>query len=134
GRTNSARHGFAAEGGAAGPDRMGPMRPVSAGFVTPQAMKRAMIAAFAAATLLGVYLVAVAGWPVVAIGVASVVSGIAYTGGPWPLGYHGPGGPFGLVFFGFVAVGGTPLVPLRPVPGPAVAPPPPGGPRAPGEL
>jgi 1,4-dihydroxy-2-naphthoate octaprenyltransferase len=119
--TNFANDVFDAERGADGPDRIGPLRAVAAGLITPGAMKRAMIAAFGVATLLGVYLVAVAGWPVVAIGVASVVSGIAYTGGPWPLGYHGLGDLFVLVFFGFVAVCGTAFVQLGRVPDLAIA-------------
>ena len=119
--TNFANDVFDAERGADGPDRIGPVRAVSAGLIAPAAMKRAMIAAFAAATLLGVYLVAVAGWPVVAIGVASVASGIAYTGGPWPLGYHGLGDAFVLAFFGFVAVCGTTFVQLGRVPCLAIA-------------
>src|SRR5436190_16224757 len=119
--TNFANDVFDAERGADGPDRVGPVRAVAAGLITAGAMKRAMIAAFAAATLLGVYLVAVAGWPVVAIGVASVASGIAYTGGPWPLGYHGLGDAFVLAFFGFVAVCGTAFVQLGRVPCLAIA-------------
>jgi 1,4-dihydroxy-2-naphthoate octaprenyltransferase len=119
--TNFANDVFDAERGADGPDRIGPLRAVAAGLITAGAMKRAMIAAIGVATLLGVYLVAVAGWPVVAIGVASVVSGIAYTGGPWPLGYHGLGDLFVLVFFGFVAVCGTAFVQLGRVPDLAIA-------------
>jgi 1,4-dihydroxy-2-naphthoate octaprenyltransferase len=119
--TNFANDVFDAERGADGPDRIGPLRAVAAGLISPGAMKRAMIAAFGVATLLGVYLVAVAGWPVVAIGVASVISGIAYTGGPWPLGYHGLGDLFVLVFFGFVAVCGTAFVQLGRVPDLAIA-------------
>jgi 1,4-dihydroxy-2-naphthoate octaprenyltransferase len=107
---------FDAERGADGPDRIGPLRAVSAGLITAAAMKRAMIAAFGVATLLGLYLVAAAGWPVIAIGVASILSGIAYTGGPWPLGYHGLGDVFVMIFFGFVAVCGTAFVQLGSVP------------------
>jgi len=114
--TNFANDVFDAERGADGPDRIGPLRAVSAGLVTAAAMKRAMIAAFGVATLLGLYLVATAGWPVVAIGVASILSGIAYTGGPWPLGYHGLGDVFVMIFFGFVAVCGTAFVQLGSVP------------------
>jgi len=119
--TNFANDVFDAERGADGPDRIGPQRAVAAGLITAGAMKRAMIGAFGVATLLGVYLVAIAGWPVVGIGVASVVSGIAYTGGPWPLGYHGLGDLFVLVFFGFVAVCGTAFVQLGRVPDLAIA-------------
>lgn len=114
--TNFANDVFDAEKGADGPDRVGPLRAVSAGLISAAAMKRAMIAAFGVATLLGLYLVSVAGWPVIAIGVASIVSGIAYTGGPWPLGYHGLGDLFVMIFFGFVAVCGTAFVQLGHVP------------------
>jgi 1,4-dihydroxy-2-naphthoate polyprenyltransferase len=119
--TNFANDVFDAERGADGPDRVGPLRAVSAGLVSASAMKRAMIAAFGVATLLGGYLVAIAGWPVVAIGVASILSGIAYTGGPWPLGYHGLGDVFVMVFFGLVAVCGTAFVQLGAVPCLAIA-------------
>jgi 1,4-dihydroxy-2-naphthoate octaprenyltransferase len=119
--TNLANDVFDAERGADGPDRVGPLRAVSAGLITAAAMKRAMAMAFAVATLLGVYLVGAAGWPVVAIGVASILSGIAYTGGPWPLGYHGLGDVFVMVFFGFVAVCGTAFVQLGHVPPLAIA-------------
>ncbi len=114
--TNFANDVFDAERGADGPDRLGPTRAVAAGLITNTAMKRAMIGAFALACVFGAYLVMVAGWPVVAIGVASVLSGIAYTGGPWPLGYHGLGDVFVMVFFGFVAVCGTAFVQLGHVP------------------
>jgi 1,4-dihydroxy-2-naphthoate octaprenyltransferase len=114
--TNFANDVFDAEKGADGADRIGPLRAVSAGLISAAAMKRAMVLAFAVAAAFGVYLVAVAGWPVVAIGLASIASGIAYTGGPWPLGYHGLGDVFVLAFFGFVAVCGTAFVQLGHVP------------------
>jgi 1,4-dihydroxy-2-naphthoate polyprenyltransferase len=114
--TNFANDVFDAERGADGPDRLGPPRAVAAGWITPRAMKWAMALAFAIAAAFGAYLAAVAGWPVVAIGAASIASGIAYTGGPFPLGYHGLGDAFVLAFFGFVAVCGTAFVQLGRVP------------------
>ena len=119
--TNFANDVFDAEKGADGPDRIGPVRAVAAGLISAAAMKRAMIAAFGVATLLGLYLVAASGWPVIAIGLASIVSGVAYTGGPWPLGYHGLGDVFVMIFFGFVAVCGTAFVQLGSVPCLAIA-------------
>jgi 1,4-dihydroxy-2-naphthoate octaprenyltransferase len=108
--TNFANDVFDAEKGADTAERIGPVRAVSAGLISASAMKRAMIAAFAVACAFGVYLVSVGGWPIVAIGVASVASGITYTGGPFPLGYHGLGDVFVMAFFGFVAVCGTAFV------------------------
>jgi 1,4-dihydroxy-2-naphthoate polyprenyltransferase len=114
--TNFANDVFDAEKGADGPDRIGPTRAVATGLITAAAMKRAMILAFGIATAFGLYLAYVGGWPVVVIGLASIASGIAYTGGPWPLGYHGLGDLFVMIFFGFVAVCGTAYVQLATVP------------------
>jgi 1,4-dihydroxy-2-naphthoate octaprenyltransferase len=119
--TNFANDVFDAERGADGPDRLGPTRAVSAGLISAGAMKRAMVAAFAVACAFGLYLVHAGGWPIVAIGAASILSGIAYTGGPYPLGYHGLGDVFVLAFFGFVAVCGTAYVQVAHVPALAVA-------------
>ena len=110
---NFANDVYDAEHGADGADRLGPVRAVAAGLIAPSAMKRAMVLAFAVAMAFGVYLASVAGWPVVAIGLASIAAAIAYTGGPWPLGYHGLGDVFVLIFFGFVAVCGTAFVQLH---------------------
>ena len=114
--TNFANDVFDAERGADGPDRLGPARAVSEGWISPAAMKRAMWLTFALACLPGAYLASVAGWPIFVIGLASIASGIAYTGGPYPLGYNGLGDLFVMIFFGFVGVGGTAYVHLQEVP------------------
>jgi 1,4-dihydroxy-2-naphthoate polyprenyltransferase len=108
--TNLANDVFDHEKGADGPDRKGPIRVTQAGLLTPAQVRAGMVLAFALAVLAGAYLTAVAGWPVVAIGLVSIASGVAYTGGPWPLGYHGLGDLFVLLFFGPVAVCGTAFV------------------------
>lgn len=110
--TNFANDVFDFEKGTDDETRLGPVRAAQAGLLTPAQLKRGMIASFGLAILSGLYLVWVGGWPVVAIGVASVASGIAYTGGPYPLGYHGLGDVFVMLFFGFVAVCGTEYVQL----------------------
>ncbi|MGF1465243.1 MAG: 1,4-dihydroxy-2-naphthoate polyprenyltransferase [Sandaracinaceae bacterium] len=114
--TNFANDVFDHEKGADTQDRLGPTRAVASGLLDPEAMRRGMVVAFGLATLAGLYLTWVAGWPVVAIGVASIASGIAYTGGPFPLGYHGLGDLFVLLFFGLVAVCGTTYVQTLSVP------------------
>jgi 1,4-dihydroxy-2-naphthoate octaprenyltransferase len=66
-----------------------------------------MVVVFGVATLLGIYLVSEAGWPVIAIGLSSILAAIAYTGGPLPLGYYGLGDLTVFIFFGLVAVCGS---------------------------
>ncbi len=87
--------------------RLGPVRVVQAGLLSQKEVAAGSILSFGTAVVLGIYLATVGGWPIVAVGVAAVASGIAYTGGPWPLGYHGLGDVFVFVFFGIVAVVGT---------------------------
>lgn len=88
-------------------DRIGPPRATQTGLLSERQVTAGMWAAFGAAALAGLYLTAIAGWPVVAVGVASILAALAYTGGPWPFGYHGLGEVFTFVFFGLVAVGGA---------------------------
>ena len=114
--TNFANDVFDYESGADTAERLGPTRAVAAGLVTPRQMRLGMWLAFAMATLCGLYLAAIAGWPILVIGAASVAAGIAYTGGPYPLGYNGLGDIFVLIFFGFVAVTCTVFVNLGTVP------------------
>lgn len=101
---NFANDVFDYEKGADDETRLGPTRAVQAGLLTPGQIKIGMAVCFALATLVGVYLTSVGGWPIVAIGLASIASGIAYTGGPYPLGYNGLGDVFVMIFFGFIAV------------------------------
>lgn len=93
--------------GADGPDRLGPTRVTSAGLATPGQVRAATAIAFAAALAAGVYLVAVAGWPIAALGVAAILAALGYTAGPYPLGYNGLGEVASFAFFGPVAVAGT---------------------------
>ena len=105
--TNYANDYFDFKNGADTEHRVGPRRATQAGLVAPSTMRAAFIIAFAVAVAFGVYLVVRGGWPIVAVGVASVICGILYTGGPKPLGYLGLGDVLVLIFFGPVAVAGT---------------------------
>jgi 1,4-dihydroxy-2-naphthoate octaprenyltransferase len=62
---------------------------------------------FGLAVLCGVYLVVVAGPGLIAVGAASILAGVLYTGGPRPYGYEGLGEVFVFLFFGIVAVTGS---------------------------
>ncbi|HEY9724555.1 MAG TPA: 1,4-dihydroxy-2-naphthoate polyprenyltransferase [Oscillatoriaceae cyanobacterium] len=88
-------------------ERQGPMRVTQAGLVSPSQILTATAITFGLATLTGVYLTLVAGWPIVVLGLASILAAIAYTGGPFPLGYRGLGEVTVFVFFGLAAVMGT---------------------------
>ncbi|MBO8093257.1 MAG: 1,4-dihydroxy-2-naphthoate polyprenyltransferase [Prosthecochloris sp.] len=88
-------------------DRLGPTRTVAAGLITESTMISASVVLLSAVFLLGLYLVWTGGWPVLAIGLLSMLFAWAYTGGPYPIAYSGLGDLFVFIFFGLVAVGGT---------------------------
>ena len=87
--------------------RLGPTRVTASGLLPPDHVRSGMWVVFGMAALVGLYLVYVGGWPILAIGVAAIVAALAYTGGPKPFGYFGLGDLFVFLFFGPVAVGGT---------------------------
>lgn len=94
-------------------DRLGPVRVTSAGLVAPRRVLVATWIAFAIAVLAGIYLAAVAGPLILAVGAASILAGVLYTGGPRPYGYEGLGELFVFLFFGLVAVNGSYYVQLE---------------------
>ncbi len=102
--TNFANDYYDFTKGADTKDRVGPQRAVASGLVAPEVMKAAMMATFMFAFIVGLTLLRYGGWPLLVVGVASILCGVAYTGGPYPLGYNGLGDVFVFVFFGLVAV------------------------------
>jgi 1,4-dihydroxy-2-naphthoate polyprenyltransferase len=113
--SNLANDVFDFERGADTAARQGPLRVTQARLLTPAQVKIGMGAVFAAAAVLGLYLASVSSWNVLWLGLAAIVSAIAYTGGPFPLGYYGLGDVFVFVFFGLAAVAGTYYVQARAV-------------------
>ena len=105
--SNLANDVFDFERGTDTPERLGPVRVTQAGLLTPSQVKRGMIAVFALAAVLGLYLAWLGGWIILLIGIAAILSAIAYTGGPFPLGYYGLGDLFVFIFFGLASVAGT---------------------------
>ncbi len=89
------------------PDRVGPTRVTTAGLLTPGQVKRGMVTVFGLAALCGVYLITLGGWPILLVGVLSILAAMAYTIGPAPFGYYGLGDLGTFVFFGLIAVVGT---------------------------
>jgi 1,4-dihydroxy-2-naphthoate octaprenyltransferase len=118
---NLANDVFDFERGADTDQRVGPPRATQLGLLTPRQMKIGTAVAFAGAVLVGLYLVAVGGWPIVLIGLVSIAAGLAYTGGPFAFGYHGLGEVAVFLFFGVIAVGGTYYVQALALPSFAIA-------------
>jgi len=94
-------------------DRLGPVRVTAGGLVPPKQVLIATYVTFGLAVLCGAYLIAVAGWQLLLIGVASILAGVLYTGGPRPYGYEGLGELFVFLFFGVAAVAGSYFVQMR---------------------
>jgi len=87
--------------------RVGPLRLTATGLASPSAVKRAALAAFGLAGVVGLVLAWATSWWVLLIGAACLLAGWFYTGGPRPYGYVGLGEVFVFVFFGLVATVGT---------------------------
>ncbi len=105
--SNLANDYFDFKKGADTEERLGPPRVTQQGIISERGVLTGLAACIALALAVGSYLVAVGGWPIVAVGLVSLVCAVAYTAGPYPLGYNGLGEIFVFVFFGPVAVAGT---------------------------
>ncbi len=105
--TNLANDYFDFIKGADTEKRLGPIRVTQSGLIAPRRVRNAMLLTLGTTFVLGLYLVAIAGWPVFAAGVLSLACAVLYTAGPFPLAYNGLGDVFVFVFFGIVAVTGA---------------------------
>jgi 1,4-dihydroxy-2-naphthoate octaprenyltransferase len=105
--TNFANDYFDFVKGADTDERIGFERATASGLIAPKTMLNATIITMALAFVLGLHLVWIGGWIVLVIGILSLLFGVLYTGGPYPLGYNGLGDLFVFIFFGIVAVMGT---------------------------
>ncbi len=90
--------------------RLGPTRMTQSGIISARRMLIATWVAAGLAMLAGLYLVWIGGWPILALGLVALLAAFAYTAGPFPLGYHGLGEVFVIIFFGFAAVTGSAYV------------------------
>lgn len=89
------------------PGRLGPLRITAAGWASAAAVRRASLLVFGMAFVLGIFLAIAGGWPIVAIGLASLAAGYAYSGGPRPISHTPFGELFVWLFFGVLAVAGS---------------------------
>ena len=105
--TNLANDYSDARRGADTEDRLGPVRVTAGGLLPPRRVLVGTYVAFGVAVVAGLYLAAVAGPELLLVGVASILAGVLYTGGPRPYGYAGLGELFVFLFFGLVAVAGS---------------------------
>ena len=87
--------------------RVGPLRAVASGDITPRAMLMGTFCVLGVACAVGLGLVFFAGWQLIPIGVIIALFALAYTAGPYPLAYHGLGDVTVFLFFGLVAVNMT---------------------------
>jgi len=90
--------------------RVGPVRLVGWGIMSPRAVKIAALTSFLVAAVVGFALVLAVGWELLVVGVAAIAAGWFYTGGSHPYGYYGYGELFVFVFFGLVATVGSTYV------------------------
>jgi 1,4-dihydroxy-2-naphthoate octaprenyltransferase len=88
-------------------DRLGPLRVTQAGLIPPRQVAAGIFVIVLLSILAGLYLILEGGWPLAVVGALAILSALAYTGGPYPLGYHGLGDLFVFIFFGLAAVCGT---------------------------
>lgn len=93
--------------GTDGPERSGPRRAVGAGLIAPKVMATVAVLTLATAFLLGLALIPYGGGWLLGVGILSVLAAWCYTGGPYPLAYHGWGDVCVVFFFGIVALGCT---------------------------
>lgn len=88
-------------------ERTGPQRAVASGIITVNEMKSGIVVSFGISFILGLYLVYITGWEILILGIVSIIAGIAYTAGPFPLAYNGLGDLASFLFFGLIGTVGT---------------------------
>lgn len=88
-------------------ERIGPTRVAASGLLDIKELRNGLIAVILLSMLIGLYLIWIGGWPILLIGIFSIIFAVAYSGGPVPLASNGLGDIFVFIFFGLIAVNGT---------------------------
>jgi 1,4-dihydroxy-2-naphthoate octaprenyltransferase len=105
--SNFANDYFDYKKGADNTERSGPKRAVSEGWISPRTMFGVTVGLLVADLLLGLSLLRYGGWELIVAGIAVALFALAYSGGPYPLSYHGWGDVCVFLFFGIIPVGFT---------------------------
>lgn len=84
--------------------RVGPVRVTQSGLIGVKTVYAVAIAFLLLALIFGFPLVQKGGWPLLLIGLSSLILAYGYTGGPFPLAYLGLGDLFVILYFGIIAV------------------------------
>ncbi len=108
--TNFFNDAIDADKGADTAERLGPTRVTAAGLMPRKTVMGLATVFLVVAMACGAFLIHARGWPIIAIGIPSLLLAYGYTGGPFPLAYRGMGELFVILFFGLVAVCGTVFV------------------------
>ncbi|MDR2843465.1 MAG: 1,4-dihydroxy-2-naphthoate polyprenyltransferase [Candidatus Symbiothrix sp.] len=88
-------------------ERLGPQRAVAEGWIAPKTMLYATLGLLAVDMVIGLSLLQYGGWKLIMVGALVALFAIAYSGGPYPLAYHGWGDVCVFIFFGIIPVGFT---------------------------
>lgn len=108
--TNLTNDYFDVKKGSDREDRIGPRRGIHSGVLSAKEVAGGAVLAYLIAASFGIYLISVAGWPILLIGLVSIAAGVAYTAGRYALAYTGLSDAFVMLFYGFLAVGGSAYV------------------------
>jgi 1,4-dihydroxy-2-naphthoate octaprenyltransferase len=84
-----------------------PHKVIARGLLSPQQVRLGAGVCFAAATAIGLWLVAQTGWPLLVLCLFSLLVAYGYSAGPFPMGDYAVGEILVFVFMGPVIVGGT---------------------------
>lgn len=88
-------------------ESLGPSGVIQRGVLSARAVLAGGVLAFAIGAAIGLIITAMTGWPVLALGIASVLAGYFYTASPFSLAYRGLGEVVVFIFMGPVIVMGA---------------------------
>jgi 1,4-dihydroxy-2-naphthoate octaprenyltransferase len=113
GGTNLVNDYFDHEFGTDNEQSLGPSGVIQRGMLTPRAVLIGGFVMFAIGAAIGLVITAIVGWPVLVLGVVSVIGGYAYTAPPFKLAYRALGEVTVFVLMGVIIVMGAAYVQIE---------------------